>query len=88
MTRTKIRTKLEAIRRDNVLWHRLGHYDVAIIDGGGQLVAKKRIADDPTGFAQLVELLAELGDNSEDAVPVAIETPRGLLLAALSATGR
>ena len=64
------------------------HHDVAIIDGDGQLVAKKRIADDPTGFAQLVELLAELGDNSEDAVPVAIETPRGLLVASLRATGR
>jgi Transposase len=27
------------------------HHDVAIIDGDGQLVAKKRIADDPAGFA-------------------------------------
>jgi hypothetical protein len=30
------------------------HHDVAIIDAGGQLVAKKRILDDPMGFAELV----------------------------------
>jgi transposase len=64
------------------------HDDVAVIDTDGQLVAKKRIPDDPAGFAQLVELLAEVGDSSEDAVPVAIETPRGLLVASLRATGR
>jgi len=31
------------------------HHDVAIMDGDGQLVAKKRITDDPTGFAELVD---------------------------------
>ncbi len=64
------------------------HHDVAIIDENGQLVAKKRITDDPTGLAQLVELFAEHGDCAEDPVPVAIETPRGLLVASLRATGR
>jgi hypothetical protein len=64
------------------------HHDVAIIDEGGQLVAKKRIHDDPAGFAQLVELLAEAGDSAESPVPVAIETPRGLLVSSLRATGR
>ena len=64
------------------------HHDVAIIGSDGQLVAKKRIPDDPAGFAQLVELLAEAGDNTEAPVPVAIETPRGLLVASLRATGR
>ena len=56
------------------------HHDVAIIDDSGRLAAKKRIPDDPNGFAQLVELLAEAGDCAEHAVPVAIETPRGLLV--------
>jgi transposase len=64
------------------------HHDVAIIDAGGQLVAKKRIPDDPSGFAQLVEMLTAAGDRAENPVPVAIETPRGLLVAALKATGR
>jgi transposase len=64
------------------------HHDVAIIDSGGQLVAKKRITDDPTGFAELVEMLTAAGDCAEDPVPVAIETPRGLLVASLRTTGR
>lgn len=64
------------------------HHDVAIVDDNGQLVAKKRIADDPTGLAQLVELFADVGDSAADPIPVAIETPRGLLVASLRATGR
>ena len=64
------------------------HHDVAIIDGDGHLVAKKRITDDPAGFAELIEILTAAGDESEDPIPVAIETPRGLLVSALRATGR
>ncbi len=29
-----------------------GHHDLAVIDAAGQLVAKKRITDDPAGFAR------------------------------------
>jgi len=65
-----------------------GHHDLAVIDAEGQLVAKKRITDDPAGFAELIEVLTAAGDSVEDPVPVAIETPRGLLVAALRATGR
>ncbi|BDT92473.1 hypothetical protein IFM12275_24490 [Nocardia sputorum] len=65
-----------------------GHHDIAIIDGDGKLVSKKRIADDPTGFAELTVLLGESGDSAEDPIPVAIETPRGLMVATLRATGR
>ena len=64
------------------------HHDVAIIDGDGHLVAKKRITDDPAGFAELIEILTAAGDESEDPIPVAIETPRGLLVSALRAAGR
>jgi transposase len=64
------------------------HHDVAIIDSDGRLVAKKRIADDPTGFAELIEALTAAGESANDAIPVAIETPRGLLVASLRATGR
>lgn len=64
------------------------HHDVALVDGQGQLVAKRRISDDAEGFTALLEMLAEAGDSEEVPVPVAIETPRGLLVAALRATGR
>jgi Transposase/Transposase IS116/IS110/IS902 family len=42
----------------------------------------------PDGFAELTAMLAEAGDTRQDPIPVAIETPRGLLVAALRATGR
>jgi transposase len=64
------------------------HHDVAIVNDDGDLVAKKRIPDDPEGFAQLIEMLTEAGDAADALVPVAIETPRGLLVAALRSTGR
>lgn len=64
------------------------HHDVALVDAEGQLVAKRRISDDVAGFAMLSELLAEAGDSKDTPIPVTIETPRGLLVAALRATGR
>ncbi|KAA8877185.1 IS110 family transposase [Nocardia colli] len=65
-----------------------GHHDIAIIDAGGKLVTKKRIGDDPGGFAALTQLLIDAGDTAEDPIPVAIETPRGLLVATIRASGR
>ena len=64
------------------------HHDIAIIGEDGGLLAKARIADDPTGLATLLALLAEHGDGPEDPVPVAIETSHGLLVAALRGAGR
>ncbi len=64
------------------------HHDIALVDRAGQLLARRRISDDAAGLAQLLALLAEHGDSPEDPVPVAIETPRGLLVACLRATGR
>jgi transposase len=64
------------------------HHDIALVDTGGQLLARRRISDDAAGLAQLLELLTEHGDSAEDPIPVAIETPRGLLTACLRATGR
>lgn len=40
------------------------------------------------GFGELLRLLAEAGGTAEAPIPVAIETPRGLLVAALRETGR
>ncbi len=64
------------------------HHDLAIVDERGELVTKRRILDSAEGFAELVELLAEAGDDPADPIPVAIETPRGLLVAALRTSGR
>jgi transposase len=64
------------------------HHDVAVVDRDGKLLAHQRISDDAAGLARLLELLAEHGDSAGDPVPVAIETPRGLLTACLRATGR
>jgi Transposase/Transposase IS116/IS110/IS902 family len=64
------------------------HHDIALVDAGGQLLARQRISDNAAGLAALTGLLAEHGDSAEDPVPVAIETPRGLLTACLRATGR
>src|SRR5262245_50085801 len=52
--------------------------------GGGQPPDRRR----PGGARRLLELLAEAGDAQGAPVPVAIETPRGLLVACLRAAGR
>jgi len=64
------------------------HHDIALVDADGSLLARRRISDDAAGLSQLLELLADHGDTGDDQVPVAIETPRGLLTACLRATGR
>jgi transposase len=64
------------------------HHDIALVDENGNLVAKKRIHETIDGFAQLLDMLAAAGDNADEPIPVAIETPRGLLIAALRTTGR
>uniref|UniRef100_UPI003F4983AC IS110 family transposase n=1 Tax=Streptomyces achromogenes TaxID=67255 RepID=UPI003F4983AC len=64
------------------------HHDIALVDQDGTQLAKLRISDDSAGFNALLELLARHGDSPEEPVPVAIETPRGLLVASLRATGR
>lgn len=74
------------------------HHDVAVIDDTGQRLAKARISDDLRGFAALCELLAEVAGLAAGAEPspvggafipvdIAIETDRGLLVAALRAAG-
>ncbi|MEU9763466.1 IS110 family transposase [Streptomyces sp. NPDC047987] len=59
------------------------HHDVALVDETGALLAKRRISDDVPGYRILLDLLAEYGDTPETPTPVAIETGRGLLVAAL-----
>jgi transposase len=64
------------------------HHDVAIIDADGRVVTRRRVDNDAGGFAELLTVLAEAGDTPESPIPVAIETDRGLWVAALRATGR
>ena len=64
------------------------HHDIALVDRDGKLLARQRISDDAAGLTRLLDLLAGHGDSPEDPIPVAIETPRGLLVACLRATGR
>lgn len=64
------------------------HHDIALADRDGKLLARRRISDSAAGLAELLALLAEHGDTAGDPIPVAIETPRGLLTACLRATGR
>jgi transposase len=65
-----------------------GHHDVAVVDGNGRVVARGRVGNDASGFAQLLTLLAEAGDTADDPIPVGIETDHGLWVAALRETGR
>jgi len=52
------------------------HHDVALVDGEGTLLARRRITDDAAGFAALLEMLGEHGDAPEHKAPVAMETGR------------
>ncbi|MBA2640767.1 MAG: transposase [Nocardioidaceae bacterium] len=63
------------------------HHDVALVDADGVVLAQQRISHDTAGFAALLGLLGEHGDSAEQPMPVAVETSRGLLVAALRATG-
>lgn len=64
------------------------HHDVAIVDADGRVVVRTRVSNDAAGFARMLEVLAEAGDTAERPIPVAIETDRGLWVAALRASGR
>ena len=64
------------------------HHDVAIINDAGEVLVAGRIGDTAEGFTRLLAMLAEAGDTAEAPTPVAIETDRGLLVAALRATDR
>ncbi len=64
------------------------HHDIALAGRDGQLLARRRISGNAAGLAALLGLLTGHGDTAADPIPVAIETPRGLLTACLRATGR
>lgn len=63
------------------------HHDAAVVDQTGRLLGRRRITDDLAGFSDLTALLVEHAGEQVTGVPVAIETDRGLLVAALPAVG-
>ena len=64
------------------------HHDVAVVDAVGVVVAERCVANDPHGFAELIELLAACGEEPGSLTRVAIESSKGLFVAALVASGR
>ncbi|WP_457966966.1 IS110 family transposase [Arthrobacter sp. D1-29] len=65
-----------------------GPHDISVVDQQGQLLASRRIEDTAASLTELLEMLGALGDRAEDPIPVAIETTRCLLVAALRSSGR
>lgn len=65
------------------------HHDIALMDcASAKVLARARITDDLDGFTRLMELLAEhAGEGGASEIEVAIETDKGLLVAALAAAG-
>jgi hypothetical protein len=64
------------------------HHDAALVDTRGIVLASPRVTDSAAGFAQLLALLAGHGDGAATPIPIAIETPRGMLVACLRAGAR
>ena len=62
------------------------HHDVAVVDARGVVLAQFRIGDDVAGFTRLTQTLAGFS-RRPGRVQVALETDRGLLVAALVAAG-
>jgi len=60
---------------------------LAIVDDQARVFARARVADDAAGFGQLLELLAEHGEGEPTRIEIAIETDKGLFVAALVGAG-
>src|SRR5439155_11878544 len=67
---------------------KITNYDVALVDQAGVVLTERRIDDNAIGYQLLLALLAEHGDDQVEPIPVAIDTPRGLVVACLRRTGR
>jgi len=68
------------------------HHDIAVVDEQGRVLAGQRISDDLAGYLALSELFSRVAGQHLPAdgpvgLDIAIETDRGLLVAALRAAG-
>jgi hypothetical protein len=64
-----------------------GQHDVAIVDDQARIIARARVTDDAAGLGGLLDLLAEHGHGELARIEIAIETDKGLFVAALVAAG-
>ena len=62
------------------------HHDVAVMDGDGRVLGRRKIDTGVTGFGELMSLLVEHCDDPTT-VPVAIETDKNRIVVALQAAG-
>jgi hypothetical protein len=62
-------------------------HDVAIVDDQARVVARASVADDAAGFGRLLELLAEHDDGQPARIEIAMETDKGLFVAAVVGAG-
>ncbi len=44
------------------------HHDVAVVDANGRVVVDEQVGNDAAGFARLLTLLAEAGDNPDNPI--------------------
>jgi transposase len=62
------------------------HHDICVLDEGGDVLAKRRIADSVGGVTELHELAGAFAEESDEVV-VGIEVDRGLIVSALLGAG-
>lgn len=62
------------------------HHDVALMNTEGSVITRARIDTGANGFIELPALIAENGGTAAD-TPVAIETDKNLIVAALADAG-
>jgi transposase len=62
------------------------HHDVAVLDGAGTVLERRRIDTGVVGFGQLMAMLVDYAEDPTH-VPVAIETDKNLIVVALQAAG-
>lgn len=60
---------------------------MAIVDDQARIIARARVTDDAAGLGGLLDLLAEHGHGELARIEIAIETDKGLFVAALVAAG-
>ena len=62
------------------------HHDICVMDEAGDVLGKRRIADNVEGMSELHELVGAYAEEPEE-VTVGIEVDRGLIVTALLGAG-